>query len=258
MKPASQDTETQDVNQKRFIQVLVNTLLANVTTSYLWFALTFWVYLETKSVLATSIIGGTYFLLMAIFGLVFGTIVDNHKKKQVMLASSVITLGTYAISGVIYVLLPKEQIIDWNHVVFWIFTGVVLIGAVVENMRNIALSTVVTLLVPKEGRDKANGLVGSVQGVAFVVTSVFSGLSIGILGMGWTLAIAIVLTGVALIHLAFISIPIAPIATLTRRRERIGLGPRPYLAMSSPPKINPEVVMPSTIPHISTEKSVSP
>ena len=38
-------------NRRAFNQVLVNTFIANLTTSYLWFALTFWVYLETRSVL---------------------------------------------------------------------------------------------------------------------------------------------------------------------------------------------------------------
>ena len=87
------------------------------------------------------------------------------------------------------------------------FAGIILICGVVENMRNIALSTTVTLLVAKDDRDKANGMVGAVQGVAFMVTSVFSGLSIGLLGMGWTLGIAVALTGVALVHLLFVSIP---------------------------------------------------
>ena len=40
-----------------------------------------------------------------------------------------------------------------------------------------------------------------------MVTSVFSGLAIGLLGMGWTLVIAIVLTVAALVHLLFIRIP---------------------------------------------------
>ena len=39
---------------RTFAGILVNTALANVTTSYLWFALTFWVYLETRSVVATG------------------------------------------------------------------------------------------------------------------------------------------------------------------------------------------------------------
>ncbi len=192
---------------KHFYQVLLNTLIANVTTSYLWFALTFWVYLETKSVLATSIIGGTYMLFVALFSIVFGTIVDHNRKKNVMVGSSIFTFVMFLLAGIIYVLSPKSALIDWQSGLFWLFAGTVLIGGVIENMRNIALSTTVTILVPKDGRDKANGLVGTVQGVAFMVTSVFSGLSIGLLGMGWTLAIATVFTGVAMLHLFFVQIP---------------------------------------------------
>lgn len=192
---------------KHFYNVLINTLIANVTTSYLWFALTFWVYLETRSVLATAIIGGSYMLLVAIFSLVFGTFVDHHKKKNVMLVSSVITFIAYGLAGILFLIFPKDELIDWSGVMFWLFAGIILMGGVVENMRNIALSTTVTLLVPKDDHDKANGMVGTVQGVAFLVTSVFSGLSIGLLGMGWTLAIAVVFTAVALIHLLFVKIP---------------------------------------------------
>lgn len=192
---------------KQFYQVLVNTLIANVTTSFLWFALTFWVYLETRSVLATAIIGGSYMLFVAIGSLFFGTVVDHNKKKNVMVVSTLITLAMYVLAGIVYVSAAKSALVDWTSVYFWLFGGIILVGAVVENMRHIALSTTVTLLVPKDGRDKANGLVGTVQGLAFLVTSVFSGLSIGMLGMGYTLLIAIVLTAIALFHLLFVSIP---------------------------------------------------
>ncbi len=192
---------------KSFYQVLINTLIANVTTSYLWFALTFWVYLETRSVLATAIIGGSYMLMVAIFSMIFGAAVDRNKKKNVMVISSALTFLAFLIAGVIYATNSNEAIVDWGKGVFWLFTGIILAGAVVENMRNIALSTTVTILVPKENRDKANGMVGTIQGVAFMVTSVFSGLSIGLLGMGWTLVIAISLTAVSLLHLVFVRIP---------------------------------------------------
>ena len=85
--------------------------------------------------------------------------------------------------------------------------GIILAGAVVENLRNIALSTTVTLLVPTERHANANGLVGTVGGLAFLVTSVLSGFSVGLLGMGWTLAIASGLTVVALVHLLALRIP---------------------------------------------------
>jgi DHA3 family multidrug efflux protein-like MFS transporter len=192
---------------KKFYNVLINTLIANVTTSFLWFALTFWVYLETRSVMATAIIGGSYMLLVAIFSIGFGTIVDHNKKKKVMLASSAITFGAYLIAGGLFLIFPHSELTSWSTAAFWLFAGIILIGGVIENMRNIALSTTVTLLVPKDDRAKANGMVGAVQGIAFLVTSVFSGLSIGFLGMGWTLVIAIVFTAIALIHLLFVPIP---------------------------------------------------
>ncbi|MEJ3405125.1 MFS transporter [Rathayibacter sp. YIM 133350] len=192
---------------RTFIQVLVNTMLANVTTSFLWFALTFWVYLQTRSVLATGIIGGAYMLLIAAFGILFGTIVDRHRKHAVMVASSVIPLVAFAIAGVLYLLHPESELLDLGDIWFWLFSAIILLGSVAENMRNIALSTTVTLLVPVERHANANGLVGTVQGLAFMVTSVFSGLSVGLLGMGWTLVIAIGATLAALIHILFLRIP---------------------------------------------------
>ena len=214
-QPSTATQENDDAAQVRpgprtmraFYQVLANTAVANVTSSYLWWALTFWAYLETRSVLATAIIGGSYMLLVAVLGVVFGVLVDHMKKKAVMVLSSVVTLSTYLIAGALYLAFPEDVLIDWGGPWFWVFAGVILIGGVVENLRNIALSTTVTLLVPADRRDRANGLVGAVQGIAFMVTSVFSGLSVGLLGMGPTVVIAIAATAIALTHLLFVPIP---------------------------------------------------
>lgn len=198
---------------KKFMHVLVNTLIANVTTSFLWFALTFWAYLETRSVMATAIIGGVYMLLVAVSSLFFGTLVDHNRKKKIMVATTLFSLATYLVAGLVFLILPEENIANLASPAFWLFAGVILVGSVVENMRNIALSTTVTILVPKEKHANANGLVGTVAGVGFLVTSVFSGLAIGFLGMGWTLAIAITFTAIALIHLlVFVDIPEEEIA----------------------------------------------
>jgi Major Facilitator Superfamily. len=192
---------------RTFLNVVVNTAIANITTSYLWFALTFWVYLETRSVLATGIIGGAYMLLVALFGMVFGSIVDRHRKHQAMMFASVVTLVSFGIAGGLYLALPESALLDLGGPWFWLFSGIILFGGVIENMRNIALSTTVTLLVPVERHANANGLVGTVGGLAFLVTSVFSGLSVGILGMGLTLLIAIVFTALAFLHLLVLRIP---------------------------------------------------
>jgi DHA3 family multidrug efflux protein-like MFS transporter len=139
--------------------------------------------------------------------MLFGTIVDRHRKHAVMVLSSVVTLGAFLLAGVVYLLQPESALVDLGGPWFWVFAGVILFGSVVEHMRNIALSTTVTLLVPVDRHANANGMVGTVQGLAFIVTSVFSGLAIGLLGMGWTLAIAIALTLVALVHLLFLRVP---------------------------------------------------
>ncbi|MEX8059191.1 MFS transporter [Microbacterium sp. 16-032] len=193
--------------RRTFLAVLVNTAAANVTTSFLWFALTFWVYLETRSVLATGIVGGAYMLLLAVFAMVFGSLVDRHLKHRVMVVSGFVTLVAFVLAGALWLAFPEAALLDLGGPWFWLFSGIILAGAVIENLRNIALSTTVTLLVPVERHANANGLVGTVQGLAFVVTSVFSGLSVGFLGMGWTLAIALALTVLALAHLLTIRIP---------------------------------------------------
>ena len=192
---------------RTFMHVLVNTALANVITSFLWFALTFWVYLETRSVLATGLIGGAYMLLVAFFGLFFGVLVDRYRKHAVMVGSTLFTVACFGLAAAMFMLVPEAELLSLTGIWFWLFALVVLIGAVVEQLRNIALSTTVTLLVPADRRANANGLVGTVQGLAFMITSVFSGLSIGMLGMGGTIIIALVACGGVLVHLLVLRIP---------------------------------------------------
>jgi MFS family permease len=78
---------------------------------------------------------------------------------------------------------------DLSSPAFWILVALVLAGAIAGNLRAVALSTTVTLLVPEDRRDRANGLVGTTNGLAFAITSVFSGLAVGLLGMGALLAV---------------------------------------------------------------------
>lgn len=207
--PDAVDTSLRTPAQRSrtFTGILVNTALANVTTSYLWFALTFWVYLETRNVIATGVVGGAYMLLIALSSISFGTFVDRYRKLAVMRFAAAFTLVMFVLSGVMFLLTPTSSLLDLARPWFWVFVMVILIGAVVENMRNIALSTTVTILIEPDRRANANGLVGMVQGLMFIVTSVLSGLSVGLLGMGWTIGAALVLTALAFAHLLTLRMP---------------------------------------------------
>lgn len=191
---------------RTFHRLVANTLVATVTNSFVWFALTFWVYLETRSVIATAVIGGGYMLLLAVSGMFFGTFVDRHLRKSSMLLSSTLSLCAYGVSVVVYMLAPDGALQNLAHPAFWLFITPVLAGAIAGNLRSVALSTTVTLLVPEQMHAKANGLVGTVNGVSFAITSVFSGLAIGYLGMGWSLAITVALTAAAALHLLTIQV----------------------------------------------------
>lgn len=184
-----------------FHKVLINTMISNVTTGFLFFAVVFWMYLSTGNVALTGIVSGIYMGLIAVCSIFFGTVVDHNRKKSVMLFSSVTTLVFYCLSALVWVFWLEEDGLSIGNTALWVFVSFILIGSIVEHMRNIALSTVVTLLVPEAERDKANGLVGAVQGVGFLVTSVIAGSAIGFLGMEITLWICLGLSLVALLHL---------------------------------------------------------
>jgi len=181
-------------------------LITGVTSSFLWFAVTFWVYLETRSVVATGVIGGAFSISAALFGPAFGTYVDHHRKHAAMVLATATCLVCFGVATTLFVLVDAGDVLALGRPWFWVFVAVVLVGSTAGQMRNIALSTCVTLLVPEERRDRANGLVGTVTGVSFAITSVFSGLVIGRLGMGWALYVSLALIALALLHLLTIDI----------------------------------------------------
>ncbi len=192
---------------KRFLQILINISVANTATFFLWNALSFWLYIETRSVLILSILGGTYMTLVTLSGMFFGTIADKHRKKHVIAFSLVVACAFLVFAGCTFLFFDVREIGNISSPAFWIFSLSILSSAIVSNLRAIALSTTVSILVPKENYANANGLIGMVQGFAMIANTVFSGLVIGHLGLEWAMYITLVLSGLSLVHLFFVPIP---------------------------------------------------
>lgn len=209
-----------------FHQILGNNLVANITNFTVWFALTFWVFLETKSVFATGMIAGVYLVLTAGFGFWFGSIVDHNPKKLAMLGSSVVSLVFYAVSLVLLLLVPQEAFTDPYGWQLWVFVALIMLGVIAGNIRSIALPTLVTILIPEDRRDKANGLVGMVSGIGFLTTSVISGFLVAWGGMLAVLVLALALTVLAYAHLTFVSIDekrVEPVAGEPAEPKRVDI-----------------------------------
>jgi len=192
---------------KAFYHLLANNLISSIVNFTVWFAITFYIYLQTRSVLATGIISGIYVAATALTGIWFGSLVDHHKKKTIMMVSSLVTLVSFVLSYIIYLSVPQEAFKDITSPVLWIFILTLFVGIIAGNIRGIALPTAITFLVPEDRHDKANGLSGTVFGISFLVTSVISGLLVGRSGMYDVLLLSIIFTVGALVHLYFVSIP---------------------------------------------------
>lgn len=186
---------------KLFHKLLIYALLVSSTNNFVWFALTYWAYLQTKSVVATGIVGGIFLVATAVSGFGLGAIVDHYKKKQVLIASGLTTFSLFAVGSLVYHYTPKTVFTYVESPLLWVFAGILLLGVIAGSILAIAIPTMVTFLVPVKEHDKANGLFGTVMGVSFAITSLASGLVLGNLGMGWVLFIALVCTILSLLFL---------------------------------------------------------
>jgi MFS transporter, DHA3 family, multidrug efflux protein len=192
---------------KLFYSILANTLVASVTNTFVWFAVTFWVYLETRSVIATSVMAGVYTVTVAFSGFLLGSLVDRYPKKVAMLLSSLTSLGLFTLAWLVFAFTPPTAFGDAASPMLWVLIVFSLAGAIAGNLRSIALLTLITVMIPEGQRDRANGLVGSANGIAFLVASVLSGLVVGFLGLYWMFAAAILFTLGVVLHLWTLAIP---------------------------------------------------
>ncbi|PSJ39993.1 MFS transporter [Sphingomonas deserti] len=189
-----------------FHQILANNLIQNVVNFTVWFALVFWAFLATRSVFVTGMIGGIYLVFTAGFAIWFGSLVDHHRKKRIMLASSAGSFLLYGASLAAYALAPADALARTEGATLWGFILLVMLGVICGNIRMIALPTLVTALIEEDRRDKANGLVGMVTGIGFLLTSGISGFLVAWDGIRGTLLLAIGFTTLAFLHLLTVRI----------------------------------------------------
>jgi DHA3 family multidrug efflux protein-like MFS transporter len=213
-----------------FLHLLVNTLLVGVINFTVWFAITFWVYLETRSVLATGMVAGIFLVATATSGIWFGSLVDHYRKKRVMQGSTLASLGLYLAAFLLYQLTLKEVFTDPTSLRLWIFIVIAMVGVIAGNVRNIALQTLVTVLIEEDRRDRANGLVGTATGVTFLITSVISGVLVAAGDMLYVLLLALAVLLAAVFHLVFVTVDDRPGLAGEGEREPVPVAEVPEAA----------------------------
>lgn len=192
---------------KTFYRLLGVAFIAITTTNFVLFALTFWAYLTTKSVISTSVMAGVYLVATALSANWFGSIVDRYKKKHAMIGSSLATLLLFTSGLVLFYLSTEADFATVTSLRFWIFVLILLPGVIAGSIYSIAIPTLVAFLVPEDRRDRANGLFGTVMGISFTITSVASGLALAFAGMSFVLLTAIIFTLLSALMLWLIPVP---------------------------------------------------
>src|SRR5688572_11432219 len=94
-----------------FRRILTNTLVTGVTSSFLWFALTFWVYLQTRSVVIPGVIAGAFSISTALLGPVVGTFVDRHRKRTAMLVATALSAASFGVAAVVFFTVAADTLL---------------------------------------------------------------------------------------------------------------------------------------------------
>lgn len=206
---------------RTFLHLLLNVLVVSVMNFTIWFAITFWVFIETHSVLATGMVAGIFLVCTAACGIWFGSLVDHHRKKAVMQGSVIASLAFYILAFTVYLIVPDETFTRASSIWLWVFIVLSMFGVIAGNIRMIAMMTLVTLLIEPDRRDRANGLVGTATGVTMLATSVISGLLVARDGMFSVLLLTMALLTAALIHLGRVAVDESRAAELSEHQTEV-------------------------------------
>jgi DHA3 family multidrug efflux protein-like MFS transporter len=128
-----------------FHRLLVSALLVAATTNFVWAALTYFVYLETQSVISTGLIGGIYLVIVALSGVWFGSFVDRNKKKHAMFVSSVATLLFFVWVFFCVSVGACGALSSVTSLYLWIFSIILLCGVIAGLIYFIAIPTLITM-----------------------------------------------------------------------------------------------------------------
>jgi len=162
------------------------------------FGVAFWVFGETGSVTSLAMVIFAASVPAIIIGPFAGTFVDRFNRRLIMIGADFLAGASTVALAVIWLT---------GNLELWHIIGVSAVGAVGEAFQVPAYLASVTLLVPKEQLNRANGLTNANQALGFVVTPVLAGLLIATIGLGGILMIDVATFVVAVVTLLVVRFP---------------------------------------------------
>jgi MFS family permease len=162
------------------------------------FVLGVWIYQQTKSVTAFSLI--SFFTVLPEIALlpIAGVIVDRWDRRWVMLLGVV---GSGLCGAVLAVLAITGQLQLWH--IYLMVTA----SSAFQSVQFPALSASVTLLVPRRNLSRANGMVSLGMSLTMVAAPLVAGASLDLIGLTRVLLVNVAAYAFAVVMLCVVSIP---------------------------------------------------
>ncbi len=162
------------------------------------FAMTIYMYQQTKSAFAMSWVQVAYITPFLIMSPIAGVMVDRYNRKTMMMVSDI---GGGIATLLLFILFFT------NHMQFWylyVLTAVIGIGTTFQWP---AYSAAISVMIPKEQYGRANGMMSLIEAGPGVVSPLLAGMLLPFIGIGGILFIDSITYVIAILALVMVFIP---------------------------------------------------
>jgi len=153
------------MKKNNYILFWLSQAVSQLGTSLTGFALIFWIYGQTKSVMSLSLMIFCHYVPYVIVSMLAGAIVDRSKKKTILIVSDFISFMLTALLLVFF---------NTGNVTIWMVYMVNIVNGFTGAFQSPASSLVVKLLVDKDKLEKVSGLNSFTSSLITVITPVLA------------------------------------------------------------------------------------
>ncbi len=181
-----------------FVVIWVGQVISILASGMSGFALTLWIYDQTKSATAMAGMQVAYILPFLIMSIPAGVMVDRYNRKLMMMVSDF----TAVLATVLILVLNMLGVLQFWH----LYVAGVLFG-IGNTFQWPAYSAAISTMIPKEQYGRANGLMSLMEAGPGVLAPILAGALYPFLGLTGLLTIDVITFFIAIGALALVFIP---------------------------------------------------
>jgi len=184
--------------QLRFWTVFSGQALSLVGSALTQFVLLWWITDTTGSVSALATAGMAALLPQALLAPLGGTLADRYSRRMLMIIADAVSAMCMLVLIALFLT---------GRIELWHAYAMMAVRSVMQAFQGPAASASVVMLVPGSFIIRAAGLNQSLQSLTVVAAAPLGALAIGVMPIGWALAIDVVTAVLGIVPLLFFRIP---------------------------------------------------